>query len=236
MSIRRIQIRLKDQGLYKGALDGVWGPQSAQALDYARNDGYKLYFDFAAFKSLFGRTSLSQEIVDSVNCLFDAFNQYNSNPLHVAYMLATTWHETAHTMLPIKERGSNAYLSKYDTGRLARVLGNTPQADGDGQKYAGRGFVQITGKGNYKKFSELLGIDLVANPDYTLKPEIAAQILVIGSEKGMFTGKKLSDYIRTGTVDEFTAARRVINGKDKASLIASHARKFMDCLILQEPA
>lgn len=85
---------------------------------------YEIYFDFKLFKTLFNVTKLTQEVVDSINCLFDTFNTYttndSNNPVYVAYMLGTTWHETAHTMLPIMEKGGRAYLSKYDTGKLAK--------------------------------------------------------------------------------------------------------------------
>ena len=125
------------------------------------------------------------------------------------------------------------YLSKYDTGRLAKILGNTPEADGDGQKYAGRGHVMITGLDNYKKFTKLLGIDLVKNPDLALDPVVSAKILTIGSLRGVFTTRKLSDYIRTGERLDFIRARAVINGTDKAESIALHAEKFLACIIIQ---
>ena len=86
----------------------------------------------------------------------------------------------------------------------------------------------------YKKFSSIVGEDLIKNPDFALRPRVAARILVEGSLKGMFTGRKLSDYIKTGSTGEFVEARRVINGVDKASLIASHAVKFLDCLVIEK--
>lgn len=228
MTIKQMQSTLNSMGANL-TVDGAWGPKSQKALVDSK---CKVYFDFNTFRGLFG-TKISQAVVDNINCLFEEFNRNNPNPLLIAYMLATTWHETAHTMTPIKEMGSYKYLSKYDTGRLAKVLGNTPEADGDGQLYAGRGYVQITGKSNYRKFSPIVGQDLINNPDLTLRPEIAAKILVEGSLKGMFTGKKLTDYIKSGTFGEYVAARRVINGTDKASLIASHAIKFLDCLVIE---
>lgn len=133
-----------------------------------------------------------------------------------AYGLATAWHETAATMQPIKEFGGNSYLSKYDTGKLASALGNTPEADGDGQRFAGRGYVQITGAANYRKF----GIE--ASPDDALKPDVAARIMVEGMETGAFTGKGLKSY----PLGHYTDYRRVINGQDKAALIAGYAMKF----------
>ena len=219
--------------------DGKWGPKSQKALDELVSiSTCRVYFDFNMFRKLFGISKITQNMVDNINYLFDEFNSLSTpestNPLYIAYMLATTWHETAMTFMPVKEAGSWQYLSKYDTGKLAKILGNTPEADGDGQLYAGRGYVQITGKNNYKKFSSIVGEDLIKNPDFTLRPRIAARILVEGSLKGMFTGKKLSDYIRVGSIGEFVEARRVINGTDKASLIASHAIKFLDCLVIEK--
>lgn len=238
MTIKTIQTILKSEGFYPNTIDGIWGPSSQAGLERLIQTGkYRVYFDFSKFKQNFNKNKIDQDFVDNINYLFEAFGKWvglgSSNPLLISYMLATAWHETAHTMKPIKEFGSDKYLSKYDTGSLAKALGNTPEADGDGILYAGRGYVQITGKTNYKKFSDMIGVDLLKNPDYTLRPKVAADILVVGSLKGSFTGKKLSDYIKFGKYEEFKNARRVINGTDKDSIIASHAQKFLNCIILQ---
>jgi len=148
----------------------------------------------------------------------------------IAYILATAWHETAQTMQPISEYGSDKYLSKYDTGKLAKDLGNSPGADGDGILYKGRGYVMITGKSNYDKFSKILDIDLVKNPEKAKEPQIAAQIAVYGMIHGSFTTKKLSDYITSTKVD-YLNARRVINGQDKAVTIQGYAQEFNKILL-----
>lgn len=158
----------------------------------------------------------------------------------MAYALATTYHETEYTMQPVHEKGSNAYLSKYDTGKLAAALGNTPEADGDGQRLAGRGYVQLTGATNYKRATaELrkLGVlksdeDLFVTPDLAMRPDIAAAILVYGMRDGWFTGKSLRTYLPArATRAQFAAARRIINGMDKADQIAGYALVFQEALI-----
>ena len=182
---------------------------------------------FAIIRLKFG--SLSQEAVDNINLIVETCEKYGLTYPQTAYLLATTYHETGGTMKPIKEYGGDKYLSKYDTGRLAKALGNTPQADGDGIKYAGRSYLMITGKANYKFAGEQLGIDLINNPDLALEPKYAAEILVRGSISGWFTSKKLSDYINDKSKNYYQA-RRVINSLDKAQLIADYAVVFEKAL------
>lgn len=58
----------------------------------------------------------------------------------------------------------------------AKLLGNTKP--GDGEKYHGRGFIQLTGKWNYENASKKFGVDLVKNPDLAMNPDIAAKIAI----------------------------------------------------------
>lgn len=148
----------------------------------------------------------------------------------LAYAYATAWHECR--LKPIHEMGGAKYLSKYDTGALANELGNTPQADGDGIKYAGRGLVQLTGKTNYSNAGKALGIDLLADPDRALEPGIASAILIWGMGEGKFTGKSLGRYMTgwRGDYDAFVQCRRIINGTDCADKIAGYAVKFQSAL------
>jgi predicted chitinase len=154
-----------------------------------------------------------------------------SDPRHAAYMLATAWHETAFTLLPIVERGSKAYFNKYDpvladTPRRrerAREMGNV--REGDGFRYRGRGYVQLTWRNNYARASRHVGVDLLGEPDLAMNPDIAYRIMSAGMLEGWFTGKRLSDYINSSKTD-FVQARRVINGLDRASDIAQYAIKY----------
>lgn len=133
----------------------------------------------------------------------------------VAYVLATAYHESAHTMKPIKEMGGLTYLKskKY-------------------YPYFGRGYVQLTWDYNYVKAGKKLGVDFVKNPDLLLEPKYAAPILVTGMKEGWFTGKKLRDFI--DTIDEpdaqdeleYEGGRKIINGVDKKQLIANYAIQY----------
>lgn len=125
-----------------------------------------------------------------------------------AYVLATAYHESAHTMKPVREFGGETYLrsKKY-------------------YPYVGMGYVQLTWRYNYERATRELGVDFVSNPKLLLDPKYAVQILVVGMVEGWFTGKKLSDYITLQRSD-FTGARRIINGTDRAALIAGYASDY----------
>jgi hypothetical protein len=125
-----------------------------------------------------------------------------------AYVLATAFHETAHTMKPVREYGGEAYLKKKRY-----------------YPYVGMGYVQLTWRRNYERASAVFGVDFVLNPKLLLKPEYATPILVTGMRLGWFTGKKLLDYI-TLNVSDFKGARRIVNGTDKAQHIATLAEAY----------
>jgi putative chitinase len=178
----------------------------------------KTFFD--GFRE-FNDTDIEQGQVDGLNFLLSAFEADPAwkDPRHVAYALATIQHETAATFKPITEYGGEKYFDKYDVGKLAKKLGNTPEADGDGFKYRGRGYSQITGKANYEKF----GID--HDPALALEPIIAFNILTKGMHKGLFTGDKLTNHIKAQFCD-YKNARKIINGLDDADQIAYYARNY----------
>ncbi len=180
-------------------------------------------------KASFGK--LKQGQVDGLEALLGSIEKDTNITLirEAAYMLATVKIECAHTFKPITEYGSTARFKRlygYRT-RKGRELGNNRA--GDGAKFRGRGYVQITGRANYKRMTQKLGLsgsnNLVNNPKSSLNPKIAYQIMSLGMRKGYFTGKKLSNYI-TASKTDYRNARRIINGTNKAKTIAGYAVKF----------
>ncbi|WP_310606735.1 peptidoglycan-binding protein [Buttiauxella brennerae] len=136
----------------------------------------------------------------------------------LAYVMATAYHETAGTMEPIEE---------YGHGK-GKEYGNPDKETGE--TYYGRGYVQITWKKNYTRAQgvvvnpETLSKDVpfVEEPGYALVPFFAAQIALGGMVHGWFTGRNLADYLTSEKTD-YVNARRIINGTDKAQLIAGYA-------------
>jgi len=188
----------------------------------------KFFFDQIRL-TLFGG-SLSAKQVAGLGAILDEWETHHAtdDDRWLAYMLATAHHETDRKMQPIHEYGGNDYFTrKYDiTGdnpARAKKMGNTKF--GDGIKYHGRGFVQLTWKTNYAAMSKVTGVDLVAAPDRALELPVATQILFHGMINGSFTGKKLGDYFNA-TTEDWVNARRIINGTDKASLVADYGLKY----------
>lgn len=75
---------------------------------------------------------------------------------------------------PIHEFGGNDYFTRMYEGRAG--LGNTQP--GDGARFHGRGFIQLTGRSNYQIYGDALGVDLTGDPDLALNPDISARIFV----------------------------------------------------------
>lgn len=135
----------------------------------------------------------------------------------IAYVLATTQHETANSFQPVKE----AYYLRDKAEAYRKTLKYYP--------YYGRGYVQLTWKNNYETYGHLIGIDLVNNPDLALQPEVALFVLVHGFKVGAFTGRPITNYIDASHTD-FVNARRCINGVDRAQQIAELATNFTKTL------
>lgn len=99
--------------------------------------------------------------------------------VELAQFLAQTRHESD-DFSRMKERGGKQYFAKlYDpksSPRTAKILGNTHV--GDGVRYHGRGFIQITGRDNYRMAGKALGLPLEQQPELAARPDVAAKIAV----------------------------------------------------------
>lgn len=168
--------------------------------------------------------------VDGMEAILDGWDSRSHTDLRwLAYMLATTYHETAKTMQPIEEYGKGA---GRPYGKKIKQSGQ-PYTTPD-KLYYGRGFVQLTWYENYEKMGKLLSVDLLNRPEIALALDVSTDVLFEGMLKedsnfGDFTGRCLEQYFNDKTED-WVNARKIINGLDKAELIAGYGKKFLEAL------
>ena len=185
----------------------------ADAFCKAYNDAHPLMSE----QAIQGLSALVAALVEDPNI---------SDLRWAAYMLATVKHECANTWQPIEEYGKGQ-------GRPYGVPVQVQDADGTtyNNTYYGRGFVQLTWKANYDRMGRALGMGnlLVLHPEHALELQTATQILSCGMRLGMFTGRKLADYINDTQCD-YLNARRIINGLDRADVIQGYAQALEQML------
>ena len=179
---------------------------------------------FKEIRPFFGGR-LTKGQVSGMEAKLKAFKEAGFPVSHAAYALATSYHETATRMLPVRER-----LNASDRWRKANLRY---------YPWYGRGDVQLTWKENYEKADKELGLSgaLVKDPDLALDPMVSAKVLVRGMAEGWFSGDKIGRHTLVrhlpspvGTKAEFKQARRIINLMDKADLISGHAMAFQEAL------
>jgi len=191
-------------------------------------------FFFQQVRGLLFDGRLRQAQVDGLSTILDYWDAHlaRRDDRWLAYALATTHHETDRRMQPIMEYGSAAYKRRlYDVegGNPARARRNGNTAPGDGVRYCGRGYVQLTWKNNYRRAGQAVGRDLVADPDLAMVPEVAVEIMFRGMTDGWFTGRSFADYFNPQRGD-WRGARRMINGLDKADLVKGYALQYWSAL------
>jgi predicted chitinase len=127
-------------------------------------------------------------------------------PARAAAFLAQLAHESGQLRFMEEIWGPTPAQLRYEpVTTLATALGNTEA--GDGRRFKGRGPIQITGRANYQRFGNLLGVDLVTSPERAALPELAFRIA------GLFWSKKgLNELADQATADAFREITRRING------------------------
>lgn len=130
----------------------------------------------------------------------------------IAYIVATAQHET----------DNFATSREYDGPNQAIRNGY-----GGGENYYGRGYVQVTHDRNYDRMATTLGDPRIRdNPDIVAQESaLGAQTTVVGMARGLYTGVGLDRYINSQNAD-YTDARAVVNGTDRAAHIAGLARTW----------
>lgn len=183
----------------------------------------KIFFD-SVRNSLFSG-AMSQSQVDGQEALLGAWEAGpTSDDLRFfAYMLATTFHETAATMQPIEEYGKG---EGHSYGEPDPVTGQT---------YYGRGYVQITWSENYQRVTTQLGLtgddDLYWHAGRALDPVIASDVMFQGMTGGWFTAKKLGDYFSDDRDDPVNARAIINNDVSKmGKTVAGYHGKFLEAL------
>lgn len=164
------------------------------------------------------------------------FNWWDKQPHKdlrwLAYILATTYHETGRRIKAVREcfaksdAAAIACVTKmYRRGRIKRNYAKVDRVTG--KSYFGRGHVQLTWDWNYKRMGKELGMgdQIYVNPDLALDKDISIAILGRGMVKGLFTSHRLSKYFNNKRTS-WGGARRIVNGMDKSKLIGNYGRKF----------
>lgn len=194
------------------------------------------FFSYLRSSGLFGK-SLSLSQVEGINFKLAAMAKARWPLSWAAAGLATSYHETGKRMVPVREGFASSTAEAirildraWAAGQLKWV--STPYWRSG---WFGRGDAQVTHEDNYRKIGEAIGVNLLADPDLMLRPDVSAAALIVGMERGLYTGKSLpgvlgrdngrksrADYVRT---------RPIINGKDRDDLIAGYCLVFEAALV-----
>lgn len=172
---------------------------------------HKIFFD-SVRNSLFHGT-LSQDQVDGMDAILSGWEQHvdTEDFRWLAYMFATTYHETSQEMMPVEE---------YGKGSGQPYGSPDPET---GQTYYGRGFVQLTWRENYAKADQEIHLSGSNSCEWyavnALTPSTAARVMYFGMTEGWFRsdsqGRQTLERYFNSSVEDPYGAREIINGDKK---------------------
>ena len=168
-------------------------------------------FEFRRKQSATNRAESARNIIQA------ARDRQLTKP-QIAYILATAGHESDSFNTLEEYSKGNQYDGRAD-------LGNTHP--GDGVRFKGRGYVQLTGRLNYTRYTEKTGLELVKLPIILMnRAALSVFVIVDGMMHGVYTGRRLDEFVNNGKQDFFNA-RQVVNGHDRADKIAAQADDWL---------
>lgn len=192
--------------------DGVVGPRTWEVLDEPIDGTFTcgdISFDVAEVVRMCPGTPVANIRTHLPRLLAALESQKIVSELMIRMVIATVYVETR-IFAPITERKSTLNTSPagqpFDLYDTRESLGNRGKPDGE--KYKGRGFIQLTGRYNYDHFGKKLGVDLIGKPELANDPQIAAEILCA------FLKEKGQGLIQALQVGDLKKARKYVNGSD----------------------
>jgi predicted chitinase len=225
-------------------VDGAIGPRTRDAWKFFREATGQAISDFidptsagVLIKSLDNPVSLIGQVkvalqpdfefrrkhsaanrAESARNIIQAAQDRQLTKAQIAYILATAEHES----------DSFNTLEEYSDGHQydhRADLGNTHA--GDGVRFKGRGYVQLTGRLNYTKYTEKTGLELVKLPIILMnRAALSVFVIVDGMMHGIYTGRRLDEFVNNNKTD-FRNARQVVNGHDCDVKIAAQADHWL---------
>ena len=209
--------------------DGIAGPKTLYALGLAEDDSspdFLSKFSAAKVSAMFPYTPKAN-IKNNLPFVLDGLRFYSLTDKMMGLMALSTIRAETESFKPVSEMISKWNTSPggdpFDLYDNRADLGNCGAPDG--KRFKGRGFIQLTGRANYEKYGELLGINLVENPELANEPETAAKLLALFL-------KDKERKIKEALLDKnYKQARKLVNGGSHGLSNFTDAYKTGDNLI-----